>query len=128
MREPNVINKYNLKPKDIEKAIILNHERLKKHPFWRIDGIQAWCLLDNTAKTSGDYEFLTYNEYWIGFYDDGKIVLSCSAHGGMCHYDFDTFFDDEDIEHEMDLEIQEKLLSVMNWLIDEKIIDIYKGE
>jgi len=124
MRSPKVMNKYNLNPKDIEKAIVINSDRLSSKPFWRNENINAWCLSENTAKTSGDYEFLTYNEYWIGFYDNGKIKLSCSAHGGMCHYNFDTFFDDEDIEHEMDLEIQEKLLKRINLLIDEKIIEI----
>lgn len=124
MRPPKVMNQYGLNPKDIEKAIVINSDRLSSNPFWRNENINAWCLSDDTAKTSGDYEFLTYNEYWIGFFDNGKIKLSCSAHGGMCNYHFDTFFDDEDIEHEMDLEIQEKLLERINWLIDEKIIEI----
>ena len=124
MRPPKVMNQYGLNPKDIEKAVVLNLEKLKEKPFWRNDVIQAWCLSGHTAKTSDDYEFLTYNEYWIGFFDTGKIKLSCSAYGGMCNYDFNDFFDDEDIEHEIDLEIQEKLLKRINWLIDEKIIEI----
>lgn len=124
MREPKVINKYNLKPADIEKAIILKPERLKEAPFWRNNIVNAWCLSDNTAKTSADLNFGTYNEYWIGFFDDGKIKLSRSSFGGMCTYNFDEFFNAEDIENEIDLEIQEKLLFIVNWLLDENIITI----
>ena len=127
MRTNRVENKYHLKPKDIQKAIVLNKERLKEPPFWRNDVIGAWCLSENTMKS-----YIMDDEYWIGFYDDdakayaGKIRLVCSSYGGMCNYKFDMFFNPKDIENEIDLEIQEKLLSRINWLIDEKIIKIEK--
>lgn len=132
MRKPKVENKYNLKPKDIQKAIILDYERLEQPPFWRNDVVQAWCLSENTAKNSKDFEFCCYNDYWIGFYDvnaktyAGKTRLSCSSYGGMCGYNFQSFFNPKEIECEIDLEIQEKLLSRINWLIDEEIIKIPK--
>jgi len=44
----------------------------------------------------------------------------------MCSYDFEKFFNPEEIETEIDLELQEKLLSRINWLIDEGIIEISK--
>ena len=56
----------------------------------------------------------------------GKIQLSCSAYGGMCNYNFKKFFDPKEIDCEIDLEIQEKLLKRINWLIDERIIEISK--
>lgn len=130
MRKPKVINKYNLVPKDIQRAIILKPEKIKENPFWRNNAINAYCLSENTAKNNRDHEFGTYNEYWIGFYDEdaksyaGKIRLSCSSYGGMCSYKFKKFFDPKEIECEIDLEIQEKLLAKMNWLIDEGIIEI----
>lgn len=123
-------NKYNLKPRDIQKAIVLDKERLKEPPFWRNDAISAWCLLENTVKSAAEYASCVGDEYWIGFYDDGakayagKIRLKCSSYGGMCSYNFDSFFNPEEIENECDLEIQEKLLDRINWLIDEKIIKI----
>ena len=43
----------------------------------------------------------------------------------MCNYNFDTFFDYNDIDNEFDLELQEKLLDRINWLIDEGIIHIF---
>ena len=41
MRKPKVKNKYNLKPKDIQKATVLDYERLATLPFWRNDVIGA---------------------------------------------------------------------------------------
>ncbi len=129
MRNPKVENKYNLKPKDIQKATILNYERLQKPPFWRNDIVQAWCLSGGSGKGYfGDW----MDSYWIGFYDKdaksyaGKIRLDCTAMDDMCHYKFKKFFDYSEIENEIDLELQEKLLSRINWLIDEGIIEIRK--
>ena len=130
MREPQVKNKYNLKPKDIEKAIVLDYNRIHHPPFWRNDSVQAWCLSGDTCKGLDDSECCAYNSYWIGFYDKDaksyadKIRLDCSAYGGMCNYKFNSFFNPLEIDCDIDLEIQEKLLSRINWLIDEKIIKI----
>ena len=129
MRKPKVENKYNLKPKDIQKAIIIDYERLKQHPFWRNDVVQAWCLSDGSGR--GCYGG-HMDSYWIGFYDKdakayaSKIRLSCSSYEDMCNYNFKKFFDYSEIENEVDLELQEKLLSRINWLIDEEIIEIPK--
>lgn len=127
MRKPKVKNKYNLKPKDIEKAIILDYEKLKQPPFWRNNVIDAWCLSGSSGK--GFYGS-HINSYWIGFYDDdarayaGKIRLDCTTHEDMYGYNFKNFFDYKEIENETDLELQEKLLDRINWLINEKIIEI----
>ena len=130
MREPLVRNKYGIKPKDIERAIVIDKKRLEKEPFWRNEGVQAYCLSDSTIKSSKDSNFGTYNSYWIGFYDQdakthaGKIKLSCTAYGGMCSYNFKEFFNPNEIECDIDLDIQEKLLKRINWLIEEQIIEI----
>lgn len=126
MRKPKVKNKYNLKPKDIQKATILDFERLKQPPFWRNNVIGAWCLSDGTGKGLHGY----IDSYWIGFYDNdakayaGKIRLSCTSYEDMCGYDFKKFFDYREIENEFDLELQEKLLDRINWLIDENIVSL----
>ena len=124
MRKPTVENKYNLKPKDIEKARIVDYEKIRMKPFWRNDVVKAGCLSETTCKNSKDFEFGTYNEYWIGFYDNGQIKLNRYSYGGMCGYNFKSFFNPDEIECEIDLEIQEKLLSRMNWLIDSGIVEI----
>lgn len=127
MRKPRVENKYNLKPKDIEKAVILDYNKLHQPPFWRNNVVQAWCLSGGSGK--GFYGNWM-DSYWIGFYDNdakayaGKIRLSCSAMEDMCNYNFKRFYDYAEIENEVDLELQEKLLERINWLIDEKIIAI----
>lgn len=127
MRKPRVENKYNLKPKDIERAIILDYERLKQPPFWRNNVVKAWCLTGGSGK---GYYGDCMDSYWIGFYDAdakvyaGKIRLDCTAMEDMCSYNFTKFFDYSEIGNEVDLEFQEKLLDRINWLIDEGIIEI----
>lgn len=129
MRKPKVKNQYDLKPKDIEKAVILDYDRLHKSPFWRNDVVQAWCLSGGSGK--GYYDGWM-DSYWIGFYDKdaksyaSKIRLSCRAMEDMCNYNFKSFFDYTEIDNEVDLELQEKLLERINWLIDERIIKIEK--
>ena len=130
MRKPTIENKYNLKPKDIQKATIIDYEKLTQPPFWRNNVINAWCLSEcvrpNPRDSYGTYDL----GYWIGFYDKdaksyaGKIRLSCSSYGGMCGYNFKEFFNEKEMENEYDLQLQEKLLDRINWLIDEKIIEI----
>lgn len=129
MRKPKVKNKYNLKPKDIQNAIVLDYDRLCNPPFWRNDVVQAWCLSGGSGK--GYYDGFM-NSYWIGFYDKdakeyaGKIRMNCSTMEDMCDYTFKNFFDYKEIEYEVDLELQEKVLERINWLIDEGIIKIPK--
>lgn len=127
MRKPKVKNKYNIKPKDIQKAIIFDYEKLTQPPFWRNNVVGAWCLSDGSGK---GYYGNHMDSYWIGFYDEdaksyaGKIRLSCTAYEGMCSYNFKEFFDYREIENEVDLELQEKLLDRINWLIDKGIVKI----
>ena len=115
MRKPKVPNKYNLKPSDIRKMVVIDRNRLQENPFWRNDVIHAWCLTDGAGK--GLYDSM--NDYWIGFYDE-----NAPAYEGMCSYKFNTFYRPSDIDNLADLEIQEKLLGRMNWLLDEGIVKI----
>ena len=122
MRKPRIENKYNLKPKDIENAEVLDRGRLKEEPFWRNDVVKAWCL----SEWVGDEEdrmFNSENEYTICFYDSGEIKLFCTCMG-LFTYNFKTFFDPGKMESINDLILQEKLLNRLNWLIDERIVRI----
>lgn len=127
IRKPRIENKYNLKPKDIENAVILDYDRLHQSPFWRNDVVKAWCLTGGSGK--GFYEGWM-DSYWIGFYDKdakehaGEIRFYCTTYEEMCSYNFERFYDYAEIENEVDLELQEKLLERISWLIDEKIIAI----
>ena len=123
-------NKYNLKPKDIQHATILNREALHDKPFWRNDVVKAWCLSGGSGKgLYGGYEC----EYWIGFYDEdapahaGKIEMYCSSCEGMFTYKFKEFFDPNEIDNVFALELQKELLKTINWMLDAKIISIDKS-
>lgn len=127
MREPRVKNKYNLTFADIKKLKVADRSKIKEPLFWRNNTIQGWCILESTSKNANDERYGTYNSYWLGVYDEdskrkNKIDVKCSAFGDMCTYQFTKFFDYKDIENELDLEIQEKLLSKINYLIDEGIL------
>jgi hypothetical protein len=130
MRKPKVDNKYNLTINKIEK-MKYDREKIGLPIFWRNDAVGAWCILKNTIKSLEDDEYCTYNEFWLGIYDDvgtyaGKIEISVTSHGGMCKYNFNEFFNEADIENEMDLEIQELILKTINDLIDNNVLYIEK--
>ena len=45
----------------------------------------------------------------------------------MCTYKFDKFYQEKDIENELDLKTQEGLLGTVNYLIDEGILVMEDG-
>ena len=126
MRQPTVQNKYNLTVAKL-KELKCNRNKITTEHFWRNNVINAWCISANTCKTRADDEFGTYNEYWVGVYDEdaksyaGKIRVTFSAYGGMCHYNFRNFFDAKEIENDLDLRIQEMFIEKMNQLLDEGV-------
>ena len=127
MRKPKIPNKYNLTPAMIPK---LKYDRSKigEPVFWRNNVIDAWCITRDTAKNSKDYEFGTYDSFWLGIYDDnakshaGKLKFWFDSYGGMCDYNITKFYDESQIDDMDDLEIQEKALEVLNQLIDDGVL------
>lgn len=128
MRKPKIKNKYNLTIKDIKHLKIGDRTKFHEPEFWYNNVVNAWCISGDTAKNSADLEYLTYDEFWIGFYDEtakscaGKFEISFDSYGGMCGYNFNEFYRSQDIENIDDLEIQEKFLEKINWLIDEGVL------
>lgn len=133
MRKAKIKNKYNLTMSDIRKLEIGDRSKIKEPIFWRNNVVKAWCISDTTIKNKYDDMYDTYDSYWIGIFDENcsrkvKFRVKVNSYGGMCNYNFDKFFNYKDIENEMDLEIQEKLLSKINELIDIGILKINKKE
>ncbi len=129
LREPTIENKYNLTFSDIKKLKVKNRSKIGEPLLKRNDIIDAWCVSETTAKTKDDVNFGSYNDYFIAIDDDhnateNKVKVCCSSYGGMCGYEFNTFFDESEIENAYDLEIQEKLLAKVNELIDIGILEI----
>lgn len=113
-------NKYNIKPKDIKKLKVLDWNKLKENTWFnQAMNKPCWCHLEGAGKDCfGESE----DDFWIGFFEDGKIDFHFSAYGGMCGYKFNEFYKAEEIENEFDMEIQVKAINYLNKLLDEKII------
>lgn len=124
MRRPKVENKYNLKPSDVKRMVIGDKSKICEPLFWRNKIINAWCM-SGSIGTNADRRFCTDNEYWIGVYDkpyyNRQIHLKVSCWGGMGSYNFNEFYNMKEIENEKDLETQEKILEVLNMLLDNEI-------
>ena len=41
MRKPKIENKYNIRPEDLNRAEVIDRDRVTKAPFWRNDLIKA---------------------------------------------------------------------------------------
>lgn len=129
MRKPSVENKYNLTMKDVRQLTVADRSQVKEPLFWRNNVVEAWCLSGTTLQSKADSRFGSYNEFWIGIYDEdakaykGKFRVTCSAYGGMANYAFKKFFDPKEIDNEQDLLLQEKLLENVNLLIDKGILE-----
>lgn len=124
MRQPRVKNKYNLTINYIRSLEILDRSKIKEPLFWRNKSMEAWCISGNTIMSSKDSQFGTYSSYWLGIRDfkPDKVELIISSYGGMCGYNFNEFYNEEDIENDIDLRIQEIILEDANYLIDEGIL------
>lgn len=129
MRKPKVKNKYNLTYADLNRLKVLNRDKICEPLFWRNNVIDAWCIVKETA----DCSFGNKSSFWLGIYDEdakaykGKIRVCFDSYDGMCSYKFKKFFDYQEIENELDLEIQEIFISTINYLLDEKILGL-KGK
>lgn len=115
-------NKYNLTISKIKKLRVINREKVGKPMFERNDIIKAWCILEEVGEQCEE------TSYWIGIYDEdapsyaGKFRFSFDVYGGIRGWDFTKFFQSDDVENNDDLEIQNRFLKKINYLIDNDIL------
>ena len=130
-KEYKNLNKYGLTPKTI-KNLIPNKDKIQEKPFWRNNVISAWCLSDNTIHHAENIVYSTYDEYWLGVYDEdansyaSKVRFYLYSYGGMCKYNPSEFLKSDEIENKDDLEIQVKFLKCINQLIDDGTFSLPK--
>lgn len=131
MRDPKVPNKYGLTWKTIKKLEVGDESKICESLFWRNNVVNAWCI-SRSIGTNVDRRFCTDNEIWIGIYDKPyyrrRVHVHVNCWGGMGKYEFCDFYNYKEIENERDLQTQEKLLEVLNMLIDEGILKIPKSK
>lgn len=121
MRRTKVRNKYKLTPADISRLRIVNYSKIAYPPFIKDDALNSWYVFGGVGQYKDGYEAT----YRIDFFDKlngDTTTCQCSVLGGLCPYNFETFFDKSTILNEIDLELQEALLGRINWLLDKKIV------
>ena len=117
------LNKYALTPK-LVRRLVPDRAKITEKPFWRNDVIDAWCISGNTAKSSDDEIYGSYDEYWLGVYDTdakayaGKVRFYFTCWGGMGSYNITSFLNPKEIQNSDDLMVQVKFLTVINSLIE----------
>lgn len=124
MRKPTVENKYNLTFEDVKTLKVSSRHKMEYPILWRSNVIKAWCASGTTNASPKDKECGMYGEYLLTIFDNDKIDLKCVSYKRMSEYKFNVFFCPDDIEDEIDMELQEKLLERLNFLIDEGILVI----
>lgn len=114
-------NKYNLTPKNIKTVKVLDWDRLKEHT-WYNEAMDSpcWCHLEGCQKEGREYD--SESEFWIGFYENGKIRYWFNCYDGMWDYDPKRFYWSKSIENAYDMQVQVNAIKYLNMLIDEKII------
>lgn len=127
MRDPKVPNKYSLTWEVIKKLEVGDESKICEPLFWRNNVVNAWCI-SRSIGTDADKKFCNDNEIWIGIYDEPyyrrRVHIHVNCWGGIGKYEFCDFYNYKEIENERDLKTQEKLLEVLNMLIDEGILKI----
>lgn len=116
-------NKYNLTPKKIDQLKVLDWDFLKTKTWLNeaLEPDEVWCHIEGTGfGVFGDYE----SDFWIGFYRDGRVRHSFSCWEGMCHYNFENFYDINEIENKNDMEIQAKTIRWLNEMIDLGVLEL----
>ena len=119
-------NKYNLTPKMISNLRVLEWDKLKKvtwfnEAIYKSSRNKVWCHLEG-CNVDGKYN--DEDEFWIGFYSDGRIRYSFSCFGGMCSYNFNEFYAVEKIENKYDMGVQVNAVRWLTNLIDQGILEV----
>lgn len=117
-------NKYNLTVKSIKKLKILDWDRLKKKTWHNKAMLTGnwWCHLEG-CNLLGDYD--DEDEFWIGFNEDNdKIDCQFSSNGGMFGYEFEKFYNFNDIENKYDMNVQANTIKWLNQMIDDGILGV----
>lgn len=110
-------NKYNLTPENIKDITVSDWDKLKSvtwHNETLTDG--TWYCKLIGCQYPDSKKFNDEDEAFIGFNgDDGSVRFDCTSYGGMCGYDFDAFYDPNEMENEFDLNLH---INIVNWLTD----------
>lgn len=125
MRKPKVENKYNIQPKDFEKLKVLDKKKIiDSGLFFRNNANNSYTKILASSNNKQDLQHGSLDECFFIIYDEeDKIEIKFTA-CELYSYNFDNFYDYKEIDNMHDLIIQEKFLELLNYLLDEKMIEI----
>lgn len=113
-------NKYQFTPENIKTIKVLNWPELKKHTWFnQAMNSPCWCHLEG-CNIGGKYD--ESDEFWIGFYEDGRVDCHFTCFDGMCRYNFKEFYSVKSIDNKFDMGVQVNTIKYLNMLVDKGII------
>lgn len=117
-------NKYGLFPKDIKRLRVLDWGKLKEVTWYNTNMLSGscWCYICGCNSSSEKYD--DFSEFWVGFYEDGRVDYHFSTLGGMCEYAINGFYNIDDIKDRMDIQVQANALRYLNKILDERIVSL----
>ena len=116
-------NKYNLTIKKIKELKVIDWDRLKKKTWFnKAMKKPCWCHLEGSQHPNSKNRYEDDGEFWIGFYEDGRVDCNFSSYEGMCSYVFDKFYNIKELENKFDMHVQVNAIKFLNELLDEKIV------
>jgi len=115
-------NKYGFTPKNINTVKVLDWNWIKEHFGQNFAMDKDGNCWDRIIDTKAGAAVCDEDEFYIGFWENGRVESRFYSHGGMCGYEFEEFYKADDIENEIDMEIQAKVIELLNGLVDKGII------
>ena len=122
-------NKYGFTPKNINTVKVLDWNWIKSNFSRNLakdkDG-KCWDKFLETKGHSGWWD--SEDSFYIAFWEDGRVESKFYSYGGMCGYEFEEFYKADGIENKIDMDIQVKVIKLLNSMVDEKVISEPKKE
>lgn len=114
-------NKYNITPNGIKRLRVLDWDKLKEETWFnKATTPNLWCKLIGCQKENEKYD--DYDEFWIGFAENGDVNHHFTTYEGMCSYDFKKFYQMKSIENKYDMQLQVNTIKWLNEMIDKGIL------
>lgn len=118
-RNPSVPNKYKLTPEKIRHLKVLDVAATHRKPFHMNPNYP-----EEPAVCGGIWEEGYEDAWWYLRVNDEGVVAFTVTVMELCKYEFEEFYNFDEIDNEIDLRIQEMILERLNQLIDDGVLGL----